>query len=253
MPRFTTSSSVRQNAFGVTQWSVVIAAGGKVSPTVRRAALERLAQTYWFPLYAYIRRHAPAPGNCSAEHAADLTQAFFAKLLETDAFAGVDRAKGKFRSFLLAALKHFMSNEFDKQRAQKRGGGRRIISLDAADAEARYRMEPVDDMTPQRLFDRRWALAVLEQVFADLRADYRQRDQAAVFEQLKDSLAGPLEGTTYAQIGERLGMTESAVKVAAHRMRQRYRRLLHDHIAQTLDNPPEEEVRREIEELWKCL
>lgn len=208
MPRFT-PSSVRQNAFGVTQWSVVIAAGGSVSPAVRRAALERLAQTYWFPLYAYIRRHAPgshAPGNCNADQAADLTQAFFAKLLETDAFAGVDRAKGKFRSFLLAALKHFMSNEFDKQRAQKRGGGLRIISLDAADAEARYRMEPVDAMTPQRLFDRRWALAVLEQVLADLQADYQQRDQAAVFEALKNSLAGSPE-----------------------------------------------EVRREIEELWKCL
>ncbi|MHB1157211.1 MAG: RNA polymerase sigma factor [Phycisphaerales bacterium] len=248
MPRLAHSSSAHPAAFGITQWSVVIAAGADASSAARRAALERLAQAYWFPLYAYIRRH-----GCNADQAADLTQAFFAKLLEPDAFAAVDRAKGKFRSFLLAALKHFMSNEFDKQRAQKRGGGLRIISLDTADAETRYRMEPVDAVTPQRLFDRRWAMAVLEQVFADLQHDYQQRDQAAVFEQLKDSLAGPPEGVTYAQIGERLNMTETAVKVAAHRMRHRYRRLLHDHIAQTLSDPLPEAVRREIEELWKCL
>ena len=190
-----------------------------------------LARLYWFPLYAYLRRKGSAPPQ-----AEDLVQGFFTRLLEKDALAGVERAKGKFRSFLLACLNHFLANEWDKGRAQKRGGGGEALPLDAVDAEARYTAELTDDMTPERVFERRWALAVLEQVLTRLREDYVERGQGAVFAALEHLLvAGQAAG--YGQIAERLGMSEAAVKVAAHRLRRRYRELLRDEIAQTVAEP----------------
>jgi RNA polymerase sigma-70 factor (ECF subfamily) len=214
--------------FAATRWTVVLAAGQKSGPA-RQLALEELAQAYWFPLYAYVRRQ----GRSAAE-AEDLTQGFFARLLEKKSLAAADPEKGKFRSFLLASLKNFLANEWDKSVSLKRGGGRPLIALDALGAEARYALEPADDLTPERLFERRWALAVLDQVLVRLEKEYRDRQAAEVFEALKGCLAAESDTSAYAAVGRRLGMTEGAVKVAAHRLRKRYRDLLREEIAQTV-------------------
>jgi RNA polymerase sigma-70 factor (ECF subfamily) len=190
----------------------------------------QLAQQYWFPLYAYLRRK----GNRPAE-AEDLVQGFFMRLLEKDALAAVDRSKGKFRSFLLASLQHFVTDEWDKSQAAKRGAGM-VLSLDGMDAEARYAIEPVDGTTPERVFERRWARAVVDQALARLREDYRGRGLGDVFAALEHVLAGE-RGAAYGGVARRLGMTEAAVKVAAHRLRRRYRALLRDEIAQTVAEP----------------
>jgi RNA polymerase sigma-70 factor (ECF subfamily) len=232
--------------FAATRWSVVLAAGGGKAGTVRRKALEELALAYWLPLYAYVRRQGSAP-----HQAEDSIQGFFARLLEKDSIAAVDRSKGKFRSFLLASLKHFLSNERDKARAKKRGGDVLHFALDTAEAESHYRAEPADDMTPERLYERRWALAVLDQVLAHLRREYADQGKAAMFEALKGSLAGRADAPAYAQLARRLDTTEGAVKVAAHRLRKRYRQILRDEIAQTVSAP--ELVDEEIRYLLRCL
>ena len=159
---------------------------------------------------------------------------FFARLLEKKWLAAVDRDKGKFRSFLLASVKNFLANEWDKSVSLKRGGGRPLIALDALGAEARYALEPADDLTPERLFERRWALAVLDQVLARLEAEYGERRSAKTFAALKGSLAGSTDAPAYAALARQLGMTAGAVKVAAHRLRKRYRDLLREEIAQTV-------------------
>ena len=241
-----TSSLGGAGQFAATRWSVVLAAADDRSGTRGRRAMEELARTYWFPLYAFIRRQGSAP-----EQAEDLTQEFFARLLEKEYLCGVDRAKGKFRSFLLASVKHFLSNERDKARAKKRGGGVLHLSLDTADAETHYRAEPADDMTPERLFERRWALAVLDQVLDRLRREYTDQGKAATFDALKGSLAGETDAPAYAHVAQRLGTTEGAVKVTAHRLRKRYREILRDEIAQTVSAP--ELVDEEIRYLLRCL
>lgn len=221
----------------------MLAAGNRNNPSGSRRALDELIRTYWFPLYAYIRRQGRA-----AHQAEDLVQEFLTRLLEKKDLARVNRAKGKFRSFLLASLKHFLANEYDKGRALKRGGGAPVVALDA---EARYAIEPADDMTPERLFDRRWALAVLDQVLARLCQGYADAGKGPLFDALKDCLTPRREGLAYARIASRLGMTEGAVKVAVHRMRRRYRDLLRDEIAQTVDSP--QQVEEEIAYLLNCL
>ena len=224
----------------------MVAAGGDHVDTDTRRALEELIQAYWFPLYAYIRRQ----GQPSAQ-AEDLVQGFLTRLLEKKDLARVDRAKGRFRSFLLASLKHFLANEHDKRCALKRGGSVRVVSLDALDAEARYAVEATHDMTPDRLFDRRWALAVLEQVLSRLRREYTDAGKAALFETIKDCLTPHRGRLSYAQLAQCQGMTQGALKVAVHRMRRRYRDLLRDEIAQTVDSP--EQVAEEIAYLLNCL
>jgi DNA-directed RNA polymerase specialized sigma24 family protein len=219
---------------------MVLAAGDWRAGTAGRRAMGELAQTYWFPLYAYLRRKGHAPPQ-----AEDLVQGFFARLLEKDALAAVDRGKGKFRSFLLASLQNFLANEWDKGRAQKRGGGREALSLDALDAEARYAAEPADNMTPERVFERRWALAVLENVLRRLRQEYAGRGQEEIFAALEHVLTGG-QRAGYAQVALCLGMTEGAAKVAGHRLRRRYRELLREEIAQTVAEPGQvdEEIRQ---------
>jgi RNA polymerase sigma-70 factor (ECF subfamily) len=230
--------------FATTHWSVVLAAGRKSSPRAQEA-LAALCQTYWYPLYACVRRQGHPP------HAAqDLTQEFFARLLEKNFLGDVRRARGRFRSFLLAALKHFLANEWDRERALKRGGGREFISLEA-EAEARYALEPVDLDSPDRLYERRWALTLLERVLAALKREWTIAGRAAHFDALKDTLAGGRGSVPYAQLAERLGMSEEAVKVAAHRLRKRYRELLRSEIAQTVARP--EEVEDEIRHLFTVL
>jgi RNA polymerase sigma factor (sigma-70 family) len=226
--------------FAATRWTVVLAAAGPKSGAARKRALEELAGAYWFPLYAYIRRQ----GRPAAE-AEDLTQGFFARLLEKKSLAAADPQKGRFRSFLLASLKNFMANEWDRSVTLKRGGGKPLIALDALDAEARYAVEPADDLTPERLFERRWAMAVLDQVLARLEQEYRDRRAAETFEALKGCLAGAADAATHASVARRLGMTEGAVKVAAHRLRKRYRDILREEIAETVASPDlvDEEIR----------
>ena len=225
------STHVDGSQFAATRWSVVIAAGGEAG-VQRRRALEELARAYWVPLYAFIRRR-----GVGAAEAEDLAQGFFAQLLEKNSLARVDRELGKFRSFLLASLKNFMADEWDKGRRQKRGGGVKLVAIDTVDAEERYGESPADDMTPERVFAQRWALAVLEQVMVRLRQAYQERGQGALFEALRGSIAGSAESQSYAEIAGRLSMTEGAVKMAAHRLRGEYRKVLREEIGETVSDP----------------
>jgi RNA polymerase sigma-70 factor (ECF subfamily) len=230
--------------FATTHWSLVLAARDRAEPGAADA-LASLCALYWYPLYAYVRRRGH-----DADAAHDLTQEFFARLLEKDFLAAVDRGKGKFRSFLLAACNHFLANEHDRARARKRGGGRPLLSLDAADAEGRYRAEPAGGLTPEKLFERRWALALLQQVMARLRAEFEARDKGRLFDHLRGFLVGE-KGPGYRQTANELGMTEGAVKVAVHRLRQRYRELLHEEIGRTVTGP--EQVEEEVRDLFRAL
>jgi RNA polymerase sigma-70 factor (ECF subfamily) len=231
--------------FAPTHWSVVLAAGG---PDDRRSreALAKLCATYWYPLYAFVRRQGFGP-----EDAEDLTQGFFAHLLEHEALATVDRAKGKFRSFLLASLRHFLADERERVRAQKRGGGRGLVSLDVAYAEKRYAQEPADPASPDKVFERNWALALMEQVLDRLRAEQVVADKGAQFEVLRDCLMGDPESPRYADLTVQLGLSEDAVKMAVCRLRRRYRELLRQEIARTVGTP--EEVEEEIRGLFAAL
>jgi RNA polymerase sigma factor (sigma-70 family) len=222
-------------SFPTTRWTLVLHAGR--ADSTARIALAELCQSYWFPLYAFVRRRGYLAGD-----AQDLTQAFFAHLLEKEALGRTAPEKGRFRTFLLAALKNFLANEWDKTRALKRGGGLEIISLDWNGAESQYRLEPCHQLTPEKLFDRRWALTLLDRVLNALHLEYDRDGNAELFEELKLGLAGG--GKRYAAIAARLGRTEAAVKVAAHRLRQRYRDRLRAEIAETVgDGHVDEEVR----------
>ncbi len=217
--------------FLTTHWSVVLAAGRSDS-TRAQNALGRLCQTYWYPLYAHVRRRGHSPHD-----AQDLTQEFFARLLERHTLASADPNRGRFRSFLLATMDHFLAHEWEKVRAQKRGGGCRILSLDLALAEQRYDLEPADTATPDKLFDRRWANALLEEVLNQLEAEYHHAGKAELFAALKQTLTGTRESQPYAVLALHLGMNEAAVKVAVHRLRKRYRELLRAEVANIVAEP----------------
>ncbi|MGA2179702.1 MAG: sigma-70 family RNA polymerase sigma factor [Verrucomicrobiota bacterium] len=232
-------------AFVTTHWSLVVSAGRNDTPNARNA-LEKLCRTYWFPIYAFVRRHGHGPHD-----AQDLTQEFFARLLEKKSLAGVDPAKGRFRSFLLASLKHFLANEWDKAKAQKRGGGQVMIPLDTKSAENSGGFEPADNLTAEKIFERRWALTLLEQVLRRLRAEYVRDDREKLFEQLKPTLTETSRTVACAEIATRLGTSEGAVKVAVHRLRQRYREVLRAEIADTIASPGE--VEDEIRNLFAAL
>lgn len=225
--------------FETTQWSVVLAAGGDDRSASRRA-LATLCETYWYPLYAYVRRRGHSP-----EDAQDLTQSFFASLLERRDFEDVTPERGRFRAFLLASLQHFLSNDAARRRAQKRGGGQPPLSLSLEDAEGRYQFEPAGPITPETIFDRRWALTVIERVLEDLRADAREAGRADEFERLKASLLGQAPSGGYAAIAKGLGTTEGAVKVAVHRLRRKFHETLRRHIAETVlsDEDVDDEIR----------
>jgi DNA-directed RNA polymerase specialized sigma24 family protein len=241
------SSSTPPSAgvFATTRWTVVMAAGGTDSPTAC-AALEALCAGYWYPLYVYVRRQGHGPHD-----AQDLTQAFFARLLEKNYLADVQREKGRFRSFLLASLKHFLANEWDRERALKRGGGRRLIALDDDSAESRYKLEPKDELSADKIFERRWALTLLDKVLSQLRAEYEHGGKAEAFEILKPYLSAGRTSVPYAHAGEKLRMNEGAVKVAVHRLRKRYRELLRAEIAQTVSTASE--IEAEIRYLFAAL
>jgi RNA polymerase sigma factor (sigma-70 family) len=234
-----------RQVFVTTHWSVVLTAGRLNDTTRVHAALENLCQTYWPPLYAYVRRR-----GYSSEDAQDLTQAFFARLLERNAVAAVAPEKGRFRSFLLASLNHFLSDEWDKVRAQKRGGGK-VISIDLQSAETQLGEIPVENFTPEKAFEHRWAITLLEQVYQRLGAEYRSQGKGALFDTLRATLAGASNAAPYAELAKQLDLSEGAVKVAVHRLRQRYRTLLRETIADTVSTP--EEVEDELRYLFRTL
>jgi len=237
--------SSQGSAFVTTHWSVVVSTGH--SDTARaRDALSKLCQTYWPPLYAYVRRVGHSP-----EDAKDLTQEFFARLLERNSFAQADRERGRFRSFLLGSLKNFLASEWEKACAQKRGGRAHIISLELDTAETRCAQLVAPGDTPDRAFDRQWALALLEVVLDRLRQEYKDTGREDVFLGLKDTLSGGRSEIPYRDLGASLGMSEGAVKVTAHRLRQRYRGLLREEIANTVSDP--KEVEEELRHLFAAL
>ncbi len=228
-----------------THWSVVVNAGRGDSARAQEA-LRRLCQLYWPPLYAFVRR-----SGYSREDAQDLTQEFFARLLERNTVARADPARGRFRSFLLASLKKFLASEREKNRAQKRGGGAQIISLQLDTAETRCAWLAGSGDPPDRAFDRQWALALLDAVLGRLRQEYTEAGREELFLGLKDTLSGGRSEIPYRELGARLGMSEGAVKVAAHRLRQRYRELLREEIANTVSGP--EQVEEELRQLFAAL
>ncbi len=234
-----------QPVFATTRWTVVLAAG-QSDTTQAQAALENLCRTYWYPLYAYVRRCGHSPPD-----AQDLTQEFFARLLERRWVERADRQKGKFRSFLLASLNHFLADEWDRARAQKRGGGAPLIPLQLDTAETRYGHEPADPVTPEQNFERRWALALLEEVLRRLAEEYRQDGRAELFAALNPCLVGDRAAQPYADLAVKLGVSEGTVKSAVHRLRQRYRQLLHEEIAHTVTGPGE--VEEELRHLFSVL
>ncbi len=223
--------------FATTHWSVVLAAGQQALPQAAEA-LENLCRTYWYPLYAFVRRRGYSP-----EDAEDLTQGFLASLLSTRGLDSVHPAKGRFRSFLLASLNHFLANEWDKARTLKRGGGQPAISLDTA--ETRYRAEPREDMSPDRIFERQWARTLLAQVAARLREDYQTAGKGPLFNVLQVYLSGEKGLTPYRETAGQLGLGLDALKKAVERLRRRYGELLREEIAHTVSDPAEvdEEIR----------
>jgi RNA polymerase sigma-70 factor (ECF subfamily) len=232
-----------QPIFATTHWSVVLAAR-QDSSTLARDALEQLCRAYWYPLYAFVRRQGHGP-----EEAEDLTQEFFARLIEKEYLRHLTHREGRFRSFLLKFLQHFLANERHRVRARKRGGGQAPQSLDGMTPEERYRLEPSDSFSPERAFDRNWVQTVIQQVLLQLREEYQAGGRAELFDQLKDYQPGVPGAATYAELGARLAMSEGAVKVAAHRLRHRHRELLRAHLAQTVTTAAEleDEVRHLID------
>lgn len=219
--------------FCTTHWSAVLAARDRNSSQAEQALAE-LCQTYWHPLYCYIRRRGNGPGE-----AEDLTQGFFERLLERHYLGDLQPGRGRFRSFLLAALKHFLANEWDRGQTRKRGGGQVLFSIDDRDAESRYHYEPTDVTTPETLFERRWAFTVLDRVFTRLGDEFRAGQSADLFDDLKPFLSGDHPGAFYRDVAQRFGIKEGTVRVTVHRLRRRYRELLRAEIGNTVGDPAE--------------
>jgi RNA polymerase sigma factor (sigma-70 family) len=224
---------------------VVLAAGHSSVPGAQEA-LETLCRTYWYPLYVYVRGQGKSPHD-----AQDLTQEFFARLLEKKYLRLADPDRGKFRAFLLKALKHFLVNEWEKARTQKRGGGQCAIPLDAEIAEGRYAAEPVQALTVDQVYEKRWAVTLIEAVLARVRENYEAAGRLPIFETLKGFIWGEQSKLSYAEVAPQLGLTEGAVKVAVHRLRGRYRELLRAEIAKTVATPGE--VDEELQHLIAVL
>lgn len=234
MPR-PTPSTEGNSLFVATRWSVVLTAKDKSSPD-SAVALEALCHAYWYPLYVFIRRQGG-----SSHDAQDLTQEFFARLLQKDYLQAAAPEKGRFRTFLRVALKRFLANEWDRVRALKRGGGNSPISLDALSAEDRYRNERADMLSPDRIYERRWAMTLLDQVMRLLRIEYTELGKVAEFEELKGVLTADRGAIPYSAIAEKLKTTEGASRVAVHRMRKRFRELFQATVADTVARPEEVE------------
>jgi RNA polymerase sigma-70 factor (ECF subfamily) len=231
--------------FETTRWSLVLTARQGSAPEAHEA-LSTLCQLYWSPLYAFIRRQGHGP-----EEAHDLAQGFFTRMLEKNQLVIADQQRGRFRSWLLASLQHYLSNARDAERALKRGGGQALLSLDSVAAENQYRLlEPAHDVTPERLFERQWALALLERVLATLHEECLRNGKGALFDMLKGTLQGEVV-ESYQEAAAGLGCSPGALKVAAHRLRRRYRELLRGEIARTVESP--EDIEDELRNLLVAL
>jgi RNA polymerase sigma-70 factor (ECF subfamily) len=245
------SSSERESGncgaelFKTTHWSVVVLAGQQASPQAAES-LEKLCRAYWFPLYAYVRRRGHAP-----EDAQDLTQEFFLRLLQKQYLAHADRNKGRFRSFLLSALNHFLANDWRRAQAVKRGGGQPPISLDDPTAESRYAQALLSDLTPEKLYERHWALTLLDHALGMLREEFAAAGQARQFNQLRGFLTTEAAESSYAAAAAELGITVGAVGGAVHRLRHRYRELVREEIAHTVASPGE--VEDELRWLFRAV
>jgi RNA polymerase sigma-70 factor (ECF subfamily) len=233
------------NEFTTTRWTLVLAAKRRNDPAGSEA-FARLCERYYEPLYSYLRRRGSAP-----EDAQELTQGFVARLIEKDLLRHADPARGRFRAFLLTSLKHYAANEHVRTTAAKRGGAHSFLSLDLEAAEDRYRNEPRDDLTPERLYERRWALAVLERALDALRAEFRANGRETFYDAVRESLMGESGSPSYRTIAERFETSESAVKVTVHRMRRRYRELVRAEVAGTVES--EEAVDDELRYLQTAL
>ena len=233
------------SSFATTHWSLVLAAG-KGASADGQEALSALCQAYWYPLYAYVRRHGHQPDD-----ARDLTQEFFARLLEKHYLQSADPERGRFRSFLLTAFQRFLSKERDRERAKKRGGGARPLPLDFEAGERRYGLEPAHEATAERIYEQRWALTLLDRVFARLRDEFDRAGKQKEFNSFKVYLTGEAGTPSHREAAAELGMTEGAVKVAVHRLRRRYRDLVREEIAQTVAGP--EDVDEELRHLFSAL
>jgi DNA-directed RNA polymerase specialized sigma24 family protein len=231
--------------FLTTHWSVVLSARRKDSPQ-SAAALETLCRTYWYPLYAFVRRQGHSPPDSQ-----DLTQGFFARLLEKDYLKAAAQEKGRFRTFLIVALKRFLANEWDHARAQKRGGGQVVLSLDTELAEQRYQVEPVEGSTAEKVFERRWALTLLDRTMARLRDEFSAGGKREDFDRLKMCLTADRGEISYAEMAKSLAMTEGAARVAVHRLRKRFRDIFREEIAHTVAGP--EEIEDEVRYLMGVL
>jgi RNA polymerase sigma-70 factor (ECF subfamily) len=239
------SVSEGQPGFATTQWSLVLRAA-QPNDSTARSALELLCRRYWFPLYAFARRRVS-----EIHEAQDLTQEFFLRLLEKNTLAAASPERGRFRSFLLASLKNFLANEWDRANAQKRGGGCETLSLDWAAGESRLSLEPTHTDTPEREFERQWALTLLDVVVRRLQDEFATADKSRQFELLKETLTGRRGAIDYATLAAKLQMSEEATRQAAHRLRKRYRELLHDEVAATVESA--DEVEAEIGRLFETL
>jgi RNA polymerase sigma factor (sigma-70 family) len=234
-----------QSSFTATRWTLV--AGARTTDSLRaQEALEAMCRSYWFPLYAYVRRK-----GYSQHDAQDLTQGFFERLLARDFLDKVSREKGKFRSFLLASMNNYLNDEYARRQRLKRGGGQRVISLDQSSAEERYQLEPQDHLTPEHLFEKQWILTMLETVLQQLRDDYVGQGKGDLFDKLKVLLTAGKGVVPFSQLAEELAMTEPATRMAASRLRRRYSDLLRQEIANTVSRP--EEIDEELDHMFKAL
>jgi DNA-directed RNA polymerase specialized sigma24 family protein len=236
---------LRSPVFATTCWTQVLAAGNANDPAAGMA-LERLCGLYWFPLYAFVRRE-----GYGADHAQDLVQGFFAHILRRNDLAGLVRGEGKFRSFLLKAITHYLINERERDRAQKRGGDRVMVSIDDEGAEDRYQREPFHEDTPEKLFERRWAIALLDRVMCDLEREQVEAGKGDLFAGIKVFLSREPDLGEYAEISARFGIQSGTLAVTVHRLRQRYRELVRAAVADTVDGPLE--VEAEMRHLMAAL
>jgi RNA polymerase sigma factor (sigma-70 family) len=239
------SESPQAASFATTHWSLVLAAGTRALPESAKA-LAALCQAYWPPVYMFVRRQV-----ADLHEAQDLTQTFFTQLLEKNILAVAQPSRGRFRSFLLTSVRNFLLNEWDKQKAKKRGGGQKLLALDFQHHDSNFTLEPADPVSAERLYERQWALALLDQVMARLRTEHVNAGKEKVFDNLKIFLSGGGADASLADFARRLGVSENAAKVAAHRLRKRYRELLRAEVAQTLADA--EEIDDEIRQLFAAL
>jgi RNA polymerase sigma-70 factor (ECF subfamily) len=231
--------------FATTQWSVVLAAGDRQRDDAQRA-LTKLCEVYWYPLYAYVRRRVE-----SVDDAHDLTQAFFEHLLEKNYLAVADPQRGRFRAFLITAFKHFLSKEWEKAKAQKRGRGRSPISLDFSTGDSQITLQPAGGLTAEQMYERQWAITLLGRVMQRLERELEKVGKRSQFGRLKDFIISTKDDTTYADVASELGMTESAARMATSRLRRRYRQLLREEIAQTVSST--EDIDDEINNLFQTF